>query len=113
VGEVTIIDLIGPLTRGFGVQAFDDRVRCLVQEGARSLAINLQQVSDIDSSGYGGLAAAYNWVERAGGQIKLFAVSARVRRTLNRLNFDTVFEILGDQKAALRAFGAPASCRKA
>jgi anti-anti-sigma factor len=109
VGEVTIVDLTGSLARGFGLQAFDDRVRYLVEEGARNLAINLEQVSDIDSSGFGGLAAAHNWVEQAGGQIKLFAASERVRRTLNRLHFDAVFEILDDQSAALRAFGAPAS----
>jgi len=109
VGDVTLVDLRGRLTRGFGLQAFDDRVRFLVQEGARSVAINLEQVSDIDSSGFGGLAAAYNWVVQAGGQIKLFAPSERVRRTLNRLHFDKVIQILNDQEAALRAFGAPAS----
>ncbi len=109
VGDVTIVDLTGPLTRGFGLQAFDDRVRHLVQEGARSLAINLEQVSDIDSSGFGGLAAAHYWVEQAGGQIKLFAAPQRVKRTLHRLRFDRVFDILDDEKTALRAFAVRAS----
>lgn len=106
VGEVTIVDLTGSLTHGFGLQVFDDRVRCLVKEGAPNLAINLEQVLGIDSSGFGALAAAHNWVEQAGGQIKLFAPSRRLRRTFNRLHFDKVFEILNDQDAALRAFGA-------
>src|SRR5215831_5254412 len=65
---VTIVDLTGSFTRGFGLEAFDERVRDLLQEGERSLAINLEQVLDIDSSGFGGLAAAHNSVEQAGGQ---------------------------------------------
>jgi anti-sigma B factor antagonist len=109
VAGVTIVDLTGSFTRGFGVRAFDERVRELLQEGARSFAFNLEQVLDIDSSGFGGLAAAHNSVEQAGGEIKLFAPSERVSRKLNRLHFDAVFEILDDQRAALRAFGAQAS----
>lgn len=58
VGDVTIVDVSGPLTRGFGLHIFDEQVRRLVKEGASSLAINLERVSEIDSSGFGALAAA-------------------------------------------------------
>ncbi|HXJ94765.1 MAG TPA: STAS domain-containing protein [Terriglobia bacterium] len=109
VGDVRIVDLSGSFSRGFGLQFFDERVRHLVQEGARNLAIDLEHVSEIDSSGFGALAVAHNWVEQAGGQIKLFAASERVKHTLIRLHFDKVFEIVDDQDAVLRAFGAPAS----
>ena len=54
VGDVTILDLAGNLTRGFAVQAFDDQVRRLMAEGARNLASNLEHMSEIDSSGFGG-----------------------------------------------------------
>jgi anti-sigma B factor antagonist len=106
VGEVTIVDLIDPLTREFAPRGFDDRVRELLDEGARNFAINLGEVRNIDSSGLGRLAAAYNRIKQADGEIKLFAACARVRRTLNRLRLDTVFEILEDETAALRAFSA-------
>jgi anti-anti-sigma factor len=108
VGEIRIVDLTGSLTRGFGLQALDNRVRCLVEEGAGNFAIDLEHLSYIDSSGFGGLAGAHNRVEQAGGQIKLFA-APRLLRTFNRLHFNEVLEILDDQEAALRAFDARTS----
>jgi len=103
-GAVTIVDVKGPLTRAFAVEAFQRRLQELLLEGANKLAINLEDVRDIDSSGVGALAAAYKWLEQTGGHVKLFAPSSRVKRTLQRMRFDTVFQILEDERAALQAF---------
>jgi anti-anti-sigma factor len=111
VGDVAVVDLACHLTRELAPRSFVHRVRKLLDEGTRKFAINLEHVRDIDSSGLGGLAAAYNWIKQADGEIKLFAARARVRRTLNRVRLDTVFQILEDEKAALRAFD-PSSAEK-
>jgi len=107
--NLTIVDLSGPLTRKFAVQVFHDRVRELLQEGAWRFAINLDYLPDMGSSGFCALAAVYTWLERTGGQIKLFAASEQVRCTLHRLRFGKVFEIFEDEEAALRALSPPRS----
>jgi anti-anti-sigma factor len=107
VGDIAVVDLACRLTRELAPRSFVHRVRELLDEGTRKFAINLERVRDFDSSGLGGLAAAYNWVKQADGEIKLFAARARVRRALNRVRLDTVFQILEDEEAALRAFDPP------
>ncbi len=103
-GGVSIIDVDGLLTAESAAQVFRSRVRELLDEGARSLAINLTEVADVDSYGLGALAAAYNWIAETGGKIVLFAPRPRVRRTLSRLRLDSVFAIFDDERAALEAF---------
>jgi anti-anti-sigma factor len=105
-GDVSILDVSGPLTGSEAVEAFRGRVRKLLDEGVTKFAINLAEVGDIDSYGLGGLAAAYNWVAAAGGQIDFFGARPWVRRTLNRLRLDSVLAVFKDKRNALQAFAA-------
>jgi len=104
VGSVAIIDIAGPLVGEARVNAFCDRVEHLVEMGEWNFAVNLVAVDYADSRGLGGLARAYNLIEHAGGKIRFFAVSERLRRTLERLRLDQVFEIHPDEASALSGF---------
>ena len=55
----------------------------------------------ITSHGLGGLTAAYNLVEQAGGRITFFAAPERLVRTLQRLRLDRVLEFVEDEASAL------------
>ncbi len=103
-GSVVIIDIAGPLVGEARVNAFCDRVENLFEMGAWNFAINLAAVDYGDSRGLGGLAFAYNLIEHAGGKIKFFAASDRLRRTLERLRLDQVLEIHPDEASALSHF---------
>lgn len=102
-GNVSIVDVDGPLTVGHAAQAFRERIRELLDEGARTIAVNLGGVGEIDSYGLGGLAAAYNWADEAGATVELFSPQPRVRRMLSRLRLDSVFPIFDTEDDALRA----------
>jgi anti-sigma B factor antagonist len=104
VGRATVIDLPGPLVREAPAHALLDRVAELLHQGARNFAINLEEVDHADSYGLGGLAAAYNLIDRAGGKVKFFAAPEGLLRTLARLRLDTVFELFHDEISALSSF---------
>lgn len=104
-GNVSIIDVGGPLTAEHAARAFRDRVRDLLDQGTKSFVVNLTDVETIDSYGLGALAAAYNWIAEAHGEMELVRPQARVRRMLNRMRLDSVFPILDDESQALQALG--------
>jgi anti-sigma B factor antagonist len=104
VGDVSVIDLTGPLVRELPVLAFRDQIRELLDRGMRNFAINLAEVPYADSYGLGGLTAVYNLVQEAGGRIKFFAARERLLRTLQRLRLDTVLELFEDEGSALSSF---------
>jgi anti-sigma B factor antagonist len=104
VGDVSVIDLTGPLVRELPVLAFRDQIRELLDRGMRNFAINLAEVPYADSYGLGGLTAVYNLVQQAGGRIKFFAARERLLRTLQRLRLHTVLELFEDQGSALSSF---------
>jgi anti-sigma B factor antagonist len=104
VRGVSVIDLAGPLLGHLPVLAFRDRIRELLDQGTRNFAINLAEVPYADSYGLGGLAAAYNLVQQAGGRIEFFAARGRLVRTLQRLRLDTVLELVEDEASALSSF---------
>jgi anti-sigma B factor antagonist len=65
---------------------------------------SLAEVPYADSYGLGGLTAAYNLVQQAGGRIKFFAARERLLRTLHRLRLDTVLELFEDEGSAVSSF---------
>ena len=104
VGDVDVIDITGAFAGEFSVRTFLDRVRRLTYEGRKKFAINLAGVSYVDSYGLGGLAAAYNWINQIGGELKFFAAPEHLLRTLQRLHLDRVFDLCEDETSALANF---------
>ncbi|MGH7867452.1 MAG: STAS domain-containing protein, partial [Candidatus Dormibacteraceae bacterium] len=104
VGDVAVIDIRGPFAGELSVRAFLDRVRQLTHEGKKKFAINLADVSYVDSYGLGGLAAGYNWIDQIGGELKFFAAPQHLLRVLQRLHLDRVFDLYEDEPSALARF---------
>jgi len=104
VRDVSIIHLTGSLVRELPVLTFRDQIRELLDQGARNFAIDLAEVPHADSCGLGGLVAAYNLIQQAGGRIKFFAAHDRLVRTLHRLRLDKVLDFLEDEASAVASF---------
>jgi anti-anti-sigma factor len=103
-GEVSVIELSGPLVRGIADQSLNGRIGDLLGRGVREFAINLSSVTDIDSSGLGGLAEAYNQVMNSGGELKFFGAPPRLTRMLQRMHLDTIFDLQPTEQSALASF---------
>jgi anti-anti-sigma regulatory factor len=74
-GDVSILDVTGPLRGERAAQAFRRHVWDLLNEGVKKLAVNLTEAGDIDSGGLGALAAAYNQVKQENRVLRCAASS--------------------------------------
>lgn len=101
---VTILEPKGKITIGVGDEALREAVHSALNAGARSIVINLEGVTTIDSSGIGELVAAYTTATNRGAKLKLMKLSAKVTDILQVTQLVTVFDIFDDEAEALRSF---------
>ena len=104
VRDVVVLDLAGRLIMGGGEKALRDTARRLVDGGNKNLAMNMSNVTYIDSSGVGALASAWTSASRIQAKCKLFAVPGKIRLMLKISRLDTVLEIFADEASALASF---------
>jgi anti-sigma B factor antagonist len=108
-GDVAIVDLVGRIVLNDGSATVRETIAKLRGESASKILLNLADVSFIDSSGLGELASAYASVNKAGGQLKLVNIPARIMDLLRITKLDTVLTSFPSEPAALQSFssGAP------
>ena len=104
VGDVAIVDFSGKITLGEGSATLRTTVRELVVAGHRKILLNLGDVDYIDSSGIGELVGAYTTVRSASGELKLMALTKRVKDLIQITRLFTVFDVQADETAAISAF---------
>ena len=105
---VSVIDVSGRLTLGETPALLKDEIRRLLNEGSRRILLNLDRLTQMDSSGMGMLVGAFATVSREGGQLKLTNLSRRVQDLLIITKLHTVFEIYKDEPTALGSFAVVA-----
>jgi anti-sigma B factor antagonist len=101
--KAVLIDVIGAIRLGESEQALREKVQELLDAGQRNIAINLAQVSFVDSSGIGAMVRAFTSVTRAGGKLLFFSPTKMIRQTLKMVRLDTVLSMYDDEAAALAA----------
>jgi anti-anti-sigma factor len=104
VGDVTILDVSGKITIGVGDVQVRDAVHMALGSGARSLVLNLKNVTTIDSAGVGELVSAYTTVTNRGGKLKLVNLPSKVNDILQITQLITVFEVYDSEQEALESF---------
>jgi anti-sigma B factor antagonist len=104
VGSVTVLDLSGKLALDDGNGLLKDKVHSLLNQGRMQIALNLAEVTYVDSAGLGELVAAQGTVTKNGGQIKVFNLTKRVSDLLTITKVLTVFDTYNSEAEALAAF---------
>ena len=104
VSHVTIVDLNGRITLGDETGRLRDTIHQLIATGDKKIVLNLSQVDYIDSSGVGELVSSFTAVRNAGGELKLYGLSKKVRDVLNVTKLYTVFDIKDDEFTAVKSF---------
>jgi anti-sigma B factor antagonist len=102
--NAVVIEVIGKLTLGAGTQKIRKNIQELVAAGHRRIVLNLEGVTNADSSAIGELVVAYILATAHGGEMKLLKTSRPVREVLIIAKLETVFESYEDEGAALRSF---------
>ena len=101
-----MLDLTGKLTPFQGDSPLFDAVDGLLQSGARSILINLDQVPYMDSSGIGALVSCYKHAVDRGAAVKLLNPKKRVFDLLHLIKLDAIFEVFHDEPQAIASFPA-------
>lgn len=109
VGDVSIIDFAGKITRGAASGIVRDTIRDVVNSGRKQLLINLKDVTYIDSAGVGELAGAYVTLSRMSGAVKLLHPQSKVQDLLQITKLYAVLVAFEDEDAALRSFASAAA----
>ena len=104
VDGVTIVDLSGRITLGEGSVVLRDTIKDLLGKGAKSILLNLGDVSYIDSSGIGQLDSAYTTEQRQRGEHNLQHLTKKVHDLLQITKLYTVFDVQEDEPNAIKAF---------
>ena len=104
VSNVVIVDTIGELRLGEGTDTMRRVVREVLQDGYRSILLNLRDVRHIDSAGVGELMSCYTSVRNQGGQLKLMNLSKNVHNLLQITKLYTIFEVVDDEAQAVASF---------
>lgn len=105
VGDVTILDITGPLTDDDDVNILlRDTLARLIQAGRVRLLVNLTEVPFVGSAGLGALAYGYISANRRGGTLKLTGASRRVHDLLVITRLHSVFETFDRETEAVASF---------
>jgi len=88
-----------------------NRLKRAVQRAVRKdcgrLVLDLEQVTDLDASGIGGLVAARNLVTKRGARIQLLRPNRRLTHMLAVTKLLTIFEIVPDSPEVGGASSGP------
>ena len=104
VQGVAVLDLSGQMLLDDGDLAFGRRINDLVGRGCVQILVDLANVSYIDSSGIGMMAAKLKDVRKHGGDMRLMKLTTHGQRLFSVLKLKTTFEIFDDEATALRSF---------
>ncbi len=103
-GKVTVVDVSGKITIGDGDIKLREAVNGLLDEGRKSILLNMSGVSYMDSAGIGELVACYKRAREKGVSLKLLNPNGKVQDLLILTKLQEIFDIFRDEREALASF---------
>jgi anti-sigma B factor antagonist len=104
INDVTVLVLTGEMLLDDGDLAFRRSIHDLIESGRVKILVDLAEVTYIDSSGVGMMAAKLKTVREKGGDMRLLRLNPRGHRLFSVAKLHTAFEIFNDEAMALRSF---------
>ena len=101
---IVILDLKGRLVLGPQDVALRQRLQGLRETGQRNVALNLKNVTDMDTSALGTLIYSSLKFREAGGRLVLLNLSPSHNELSNTMKLNTTFDIYPDEVAAVNSF---------
>lgn len=101
MGGTGVIRLSGQLMGGPDADQVRESIAALLQQGKKSIVIDLNDVLWVNSTGLGVLISSHILAENQGGTLKLMRISKRIESIFSVTRLDTVFEVYEDEASAL------------
>ena len=103
--EITIFDISGEIRRSEITDVtLHQIVKDQLDDGKRSILLNLSEVEFIDSFGVGEILASYISTQNLGGKLKLAQISKKLYIVFQVTMLTKVLEIFDEEDAALNSF---------
>lgn len=104
-GNAVVLDVAGRLT--VLEPALRETIRTRVEAGDFYFVLNLADLTYLDSCGLGQMVSCFTTVRGRGGDIVLLNPSHKAMEVIEVTRLNTVFEVLSDEAAAVRAATRP------
>ena len=104
VEGIQVVDLNGQLTMGQEDLAFRAELDRLVTAGKLRVALNFNDLHELDTTGLGTLLFALAKLRKAGGKLAIFALKASHVDVLVESRLETEFELFPDEQDAIDSF---------
>jgi anti-sigma B factor antagonist len=106
VEGIVVLDLNGKLTGGPDAETFREVFKSLVDQDKKKIAVNLEKVSWINSTGLGILISGYTSVRRAGGDLVVMHASDRIESILYVTKLNLLFKSFENEEEAITALSS-------
>lgn len=103
---IVVLDLNGKLTGGPDAETFREVFKSLVDQDKKKIAVNLEKVSWINSTGLGILISGYTSVRRAGGDLVVMHASDRIESILYVTKLNLLFKSFENEAEAIKALSS-------
>src|SRR5579871_3939485 len=97
--SVQILTPSGRITLGASVREMKQTFESLAAEGHLAIALNLTEVSYVDSAGLGSIVNGLNMLRKKGGNLTLCCVQPRVQQLLELTNLTGVVSSFENEEA--------------
>ena len=104
VDGITVLDLDGKIVLGDESGALREKVKSLLESGAKNIVLNLEKVSFVDSTGLGTIVGAFTSAQSHSAKLKLTTLSQKPRDLMQITKLLTVFEVFTSENDALASF---------
>jgi len=103
-GKIAIIEPRGTLIGDEGTDDLRKEVADFIEQGNRSLIINLEKVNFMNSSGLGAIVSARISYKRNGGDVKLVGLTKNVQNLFIVTKLSEIFDIYDSIDEAIKNF---------
>jgi anti-sigma B factor antagonist len=104
VRGVTILDLEGRIVMEDGVSELVEHLNALIRQARKSILLNFDKVTYLDSAGVGAVAWKYSTALRRDVHIKLLNLRRKSHNVLNTTKLLTVLQTFDSEDAAIESF---------
>lgn len=102
--HAVVLALSGSIQGGPDADLFTHSLEGLIAEGRKNVLLDMQNVKWINSTGLGILIGGHTKLKKIEGVIKIVNLSERIENLFSVTKLNLVFEVFGDEVAALRSF---------
>ncbi len=103
-GKIAIIEIKGSLVGDEDTDKFRSVVQDFIEQGNKSLVINLGKMNYMNSSGIGAIISAYTSYKKVAGEIKLAGISNNVQNLLVVTKLIDIFDVHETVDEAIDSF---------